>query len=148
MSMPFRKVRMVLSLLFVAACAWGQATDARNFTFTSQTVVKTNLPKLAPCLFELQGILRERFGQSAIIGGMRASGPSVIELWTDAELEGKAHYILRISARRLSIKGATQEAIQCGLKALDKILREETNHTANRQIAPRRIESVSGSDCP
>ena len=148
MSFIFRKFKMVLLLLLVAAYSYGQARDAKNFIITPQTVVKTNLPKLDSCLFKLQEILRERFGQSAIIGGRRASGNSVIELWTDAELEGKAHYILRISARRLSIKGATQEAIQCGLKALDKILREETNHTANRQIAPRRIESVSGSDCP
>ena len=50
--------------------------------------------------------------------------------------------------KKLSIRGATQKAIQYGLKTLDKILQEETNNTANKQIAPRRIENVSDSNCP
>ena len=143
-----RKFKMVLLLLLVAAYSYGQARDAKNFIITPQTVVKTNLPKLDSCLIKLQEILRERFGQSAIIGGRRASGNSVIELWTDFELEGKEHYILNISSLKLSIRGATQKAIQYGLKTLDKILQEETNNTANKQIAPRRIENVSDSNCP
>lgn len=90
MGFIFKKIKMVLPLLLVAAYVWGQATDAKNFTITPQTVIRTNLPKLSPCLFELQDILRERFGQIAIVGGMRATGNSVIELWTDVELEGEA----------------------------------------------------------
>lgn len=89
MCFTVRKINIILSLLLVVVCSWGQVTDAKNFTITPQTVVKTNLPKQAPCLFELQDILRERFGQSAIMGGLRAKGNSVIELWTDSELEGK-----------------------------------------------------------
>ena len=77
MSFIFRKFKMVLLLLLVAAYSYGQARDAKNFIITPQTVVKTNLPKLDSCLFKLQEILRERFGQSAIIGGRRASGNSV-----------------------------------------------------------------------
>lgn len=140
MSFTFRKFKMVLLLLLVAAYSYGQTANAKDFTITPQTVIRTNLPKLAPCLFELQDILRERFGQSAIVGGMRVTGNSVIELWTDFELEGEDHYILDISAKKLSIRGATQKAIQYGLEALDRILQEETNNTANKQIAPRRIE--------
>lgn len=147
MSFTIRKFKMILLLLLVATYSYGQTRDARNFTITPQTVVKTNLPKLDSCLFELQKILRERVGQSAIIGGMRASGNSVIELWTDFELEGENHYILNISAKKLSIRGATQKAIQCGLNTLDKILQEEINNTAKKQIAPRRIENVSDSNC-
>lgn len=100
MCFTVRKINIILSLLLVVVCSWGQVTDAKNFTITPQTVVKTNLPKQAPCLFELQDILRERFGQSAIMGGLRAKGNSVIELWTDSELEGKEHYILDISANK------------------------------------------------
>ncbi|WP_373176619.1 hypothetical protein [Bacteroides eggerthii] len=148
MSFTFRKFKMILLLLLVATYSYGQARDTKNFTITPQTVVKTNLPKLASCLFGLQDILKEQFGQSAIIGGMRASGNSVIELWTDFELEGEEHYILDISAKKLSIRGTTQKAIQCGLNALDKILQEETNNTANKQIAPRRIENASGCIYP
>ena len=101
MCFTVRKINIMLSLLLVVVCSWGQVTDAKNFTITPQTVVKTNLPKQAPCLFELQDILRERFGQSAIMGGLRAKGNSVIELWTDSELEGKEHYILDISANKM-----------------------------------------------
>ena len=100
MCFTVRKINIMLSLLLVVVCSWGQVTDAKNFTITPQTVVKTYLPKQAPCLFELQDILRERFGQSAIMGGLRAKGNSVIELWTDSELEGKEHYILDISANK------------------------------------------------
>ena len=142
MGFTVRKFNMILSLLLVAICSWGQTTDTKNFTITPQTVVKTNLPKLAPCLFELQDILRKRFGQSAIIGGLRARGNSVIELWTDFEIEGKEHYILDISANKLSIRGATQKAIQCGLKALDQILQKDVCNTSNKQIAPRRIDNT------
>lgn len=148
MSIIIRIFKIISLLLFVVTCAYGQTRDAKNFTITPQTVVKTNLPKLDSCLFELQGILRERVGQSVIVGGMRASGNSVIELWTDFDLKGEEHYILDISAKKLSIRGTTQKAIRCGLEALDKILREETGNTAKKKIAPRRIENVSESDCP
>ena len=58
MCFTVRKINIMLSLLLVVVCSWGQVTDAKNFTITPQTVVKTNLPKQAPCLFELQDILR------------------------------------------------------------------------------------------
>ena len=145
MGFTVRKFNMILSLLLVAICSWGQTTDTKNFTITPQTVVKTNLPKLAPCLFELQDILRKRFGQSAIIGGLRARGNSVIELWTDFEIEGKEHYILDISANKLSIRGATQEALLYGLKALDRILQSDVCNTANKRIAPVHIDAASAT---
>ena len=63
MCFTVRKINIMLSLLLVVVCSWGQVTDAKNFTITPQTVVKTNLPKQAPCLFELQDILRERFAK-------------------------------------------------------------------------------------
>ena len=77
MSFIFRKFKMVLLLLLVAAYSYGQARDAKNFIITPQTVVKTNLPKLDSCLFKLQEILRERFGQSASSEG---GGQAVIRL--------------------------------------------------------------------
>ena len=49
MGFVFKKIKMVLPLLLVAAYVWGQATDAKNFTVTPQTVIRTNLPKLSPC---------------------------------------------------------------------------------------------------
>ena len=137
MCFTVRKINIMLSLLLVVVCSWGQVTDAKNFTITQQTVVKTNLPKQAPCLFELQDILRERFGQSAIMGGLRAKGNSVIELWTDSELEGKEHYILDISANK---QIAPQHIEKC--KKLNLL---PTSHQTNRILYPGIIQLIPKS---
>ena len=137
MCFTVRKINIMLSLLLVVVCSWGQVTDAKNFTITPQTVVKTNLPKQAPCLFELQDILRERFGQSAIMGGLRAKGNSVIELWTDSELEGKEHYILDISANE---QIAPQHIEKC--KKLNLL---PTSHQTNRILYPGIIQLIPKS---
>ena len=137
MCFTVRKINIMLSLLLVVVCSWGQVTDAKNFTITPQTVVKTNLPKQAPCLFELQDILRERFGQSAIMGGLRAKGNSVIELWTDSELEGKQHYILDISANK---QIAPQHIEKC--KKLNLL---PTSHQTNRILYPGIIQLIPKS---
>ena len=137
MCFTVRKINIMLSLLLVVVCSWGQVTDAKNFTLTPQTVVKTNLPKQAPCLFELQDILRERFGQSAIMGGLRAKGNSVIELWTDSELEGKEHYILDISANK---QIAPQHIEKC--KKLNLL---PTSHQTNRILYPGIIQLIPKS---
>ena len=137
MCFTVRKINIMLSLLLVVVCSWGQVTDAKNFTITPQTVVKTNLPKQAPCLFELQDILRERFGQSAIMGGLRAKGNSVIELWTDSELEGKEHYILDISANK---QIAPQHIGKC--KKLNLL---PTSHQTNRILYPGIIQLIPKS---
>ena len=134
MCFTVRKINIILSLLLVVVCSWGQVTDAKNFTITPQTVVKTNLPKQAPCLFELQDILRERFGQSAIMGGLRAKGNSVIELWIDSELEGKEHYILDISANK---QIAPQHIEKC--KKLNLL---PTSHQTNRILYPGIIQLI------
>lgn len=137
MCFTVRKINIMLSLLLVVVCSWGQVTDAKNFTITPQTVVKTNLPKQAPCLFELQDILRERFGQSAIMGGLRAKGNSVIELWTDSKLEGKEHYILDISANK---QIAPQHIEKC--KKLNLL---PTSHQTNRILYPGIIQLIPKS---
>ena len=137
MCFTVRKINIMLSLLLVVVCSWGQVTDAKNFTITPQTVVKTNLPKQAPCLYELQDILRERFGQSAIMGGLRAKGNSVIELWTDSELEGKEHYILDISANK---QIAPQHIEKC--KKLNLL---PTSHQTNRILYPGIIQLIPKS---
>ena len=137
MCFTVRKINIMLSLLLVVVCSWGQVTDAKNFTITPQTVVKTNLPKQAPCLFELQDILRERFGQSAIMGGLRAKGNSVIELWTDSELEGKEHYILDISANK---QIAPQHIEKC--KKLNLL---PTSHQTNRILYPGIVQLIPKS---
>lgn len=155
MIFSIKKLKLVSLFLLTAACSFGQSntsallplpnhieqiTGKKNFTITSQTTVKTNLPKQAFCLFELQRILRDRVGQSAIMGGFTASGNSLIELSTDPGIQGKEHYVLDISENKISIKGATQDALFYGLKTLDQILLGDVCNTANKQIAPIRID--------
>ena len=137
MCFTVRKINIMLSLLLVVVCSWGQVTDAKNFTITPQTVVKTNLPKQAPCLFELQDILRERFGQSAIMGGLRAKGNSVIELWTDSELEEKEHYILDISANK--------QIAPHHIDRFKKLNLLPTSHQTNRILYPGIIQLIPKS---
>lgn len=38
MCFTVRKINIILSLLLVVVCSWGQVTDAKNFTITPQTV--------------------------------------------------------------------------------------------------------------
>lgn len=117
-------------------------TNKKNFILTPQTAVKTNLPKQAFCLFELQRILGERTGQVAAIGTPPTSGNSIIEIWLDPSIEGKEHYILDISEKKLSIKGSSNAALFYGLKTLDQILLGDACNTANSQIAPIRIDDA------
>ena len=150
-----KKLKLVSLFLLTTALSFGQSntsallpfpnhieqvTGKKKFTFTLQTIVKTNLPKQAFCLFELQRILENRVGQTAIMGGSTTSGNSVIELSTDPAIKGKEHYILDISENKISIKGATQDALFYGLKTLDQILLGDVCNTANKQIAPIRID--------
>ena len=155
-----RKINIMLSLLIVTTLCLcinikaevlpaphqiRQVKGVEKFVFIPQTIVKTNLPRHSPSLFELQHILRERFGHTAVMGGFRAKGKSVIELWIDSEIEDKKHFILDISAHKLSIRGATQEGLYSGLKALDRILEDDVCNTANKQIAPVHINAVSAT---
>lgn len=118
-----------------------QIVNKKNFTLTPQTAVKTNLPKQAFCLFELQRILGGRTGQRAAIG-TPATGNSVIEIWLDSSIEGKEHYILDVSEKKLSIRGNSYAALFYGLKTLDQLLLGDVCNTANGQIAPIRIDDA------
>lgn len=117
-----------------------QAAGGKNIVLTEQTAVKTNLPKQAFCLFELQRILDRRIGQTARIGVSPTAGNSIVELWLDDSIKGKEHYILDVSEKKLSIKGSSQEALFYGLKTLDQLLLGDVCHTAKAEIAPIRID--------
>lgn len=150
-----KKLKLTSLLLLAASLSFGQSNTSaliplpnhieqvegqKNFSISSRTTVKTNLPKQAFCLFELQRILIARTGQRANIGSYNAGDKSVIELVTDPTLQGKEHYILDISENKLTIRGASQEAIFYGLKTLDQLLLGDVCNTAAGQIAPIRID--------
>lgn len=150
-----KKLKITSLLLLAATLSFGQSntsallplpnrieqmTGKKNFVLTPRTTVKTNLPKQAFCLFELQRILGERTGQVADIGAPSTSGNSVIEIELDPSIKGKEHYMLDISEKKLSIKGSSHAALFYGLKTLDQILLGDVCNTANNQIAPIRID--------
>ena len=150
-----KKLKITSLLLLAATLSFGQGnisallplpnqieqmTGKKNFVLTPRTTVKTNLPKQAFCLFELQRILGERTGQVADIGTPSTSGNSVIEIELDPSIKGKEHYTLDISEKKLSIKGSSHAALFYGLKTLDQILLGDVCNTANNQIAPIRID--------
>lgn len=117
-----------------------QRTGEKNFTLTTGTVVKTNLPEQAFCLTELQRILEKRTGQKVSVGLPSANGNTVIEIMLDPSVKGKEHYLLDVSEKCLSLKGNTQTALFYALKTLDQLLLGDACHTANGQIAPIRID--------
>lgn len=117
-----------------------QKTGEKNFTLTTGTVVKTNLPEQAFCLAELQRILEKRTGQKVSVGLPSANGNTVIEIMLDPSVKGKEHYLLDVSEKCLSLKGNTQTALFYALKTLDQLLLGDACHTANGQIAPIRID--------
>lgn len=116
-----------------------QSVEKKMFVVDQKTAIKTNLPEQAFCLTELQHILKERMGQT-IETAPSNDGKSVIELWIDPTLKGKEHYTIDVSKNKLSIKGATQEAIFYGLKTLDQLLLGDICNTSKNQIAPVRID--------
>ena len=117
-----------------------QMTGKKNFAITPKTIVKTNLPEQAFCLAELQRILSERLDWDIPIKKLQSNAKSVIELCTDPTMKGEEHYTIEVSENKLSIKGNTQKALFYGLKTLDQILLGDVCNTANRQIAPIRID--------
>ena len=98
-----KKLKITSLLLLAATLSFGQSntsallplpnrieqmTGKKNFVLTPRTTIKTNLPKQAFCLFELQRILGERTGQVADIGAPSTSGNSVIEIELDPSIKG------------------------------------------------------------
>lgn len=117
-----------------------QMAGEKNFAVTPETVLRTNLPEQAFCLAELQRILSERLDWDASIVNPQSDGSSVIELCTDPAMKGEEHYMIEVSENKLSIKGSTQKALFYGLKTLDQLLLGDVCNTANRQVAPIRID--------
>lgn len=149
------KSKLFFLFLLTAALSFGQSNTSallplpnhieqmageKNFAVTPETVLRTNLPEQAFCLAELQRILSERLDWDASIVNPQSNGSSVIELCTDPAMKGEEHYMIEVSENKLSIKGSTQKALFYGLKTLDQLLLGDVCNTANKQVAPIRID--------
>ena len=123
-----------------------QIESKKDFIISGKTTIQTNLPEDA----ELKDILRQRTGKTPTLSSS-GSGSSVIRLILDPSVKGDGHYLLSVSEKTVSIKGATQGSILYGLMTLDQILLGDVCRTLSGKIAPIEIDDqekilVSGTN--
>ena len=150
-----KKYKFITCMLLLAGCLSAQnnmsallpmpnqvkQTDSKkDFVISDKTVIQTNLPEDAFCIAELKKIVRERTGKTPVLSSSSGSSNSVIRLMLDPSVEGDEHYLLSVSERTVSIKGATQGAILYGLMTLDQILLGDACRTLSGKIAPVEID--------
>ena len=116
-----------------------QIESKKDFIISGKTTIQTNLPEDAFCIAELKDILRQRTGKTPTLSSSR-SGSSVIRLILDPSVKGDGHYLLSVSEKTVSIKGATQGSILYGLMTLDQILLGDVCRTLSGKIAPIEID--------
>ena len=110
-----------------------QIESKKDFIISGKTTIQTNLPEDAFCIAELKDILTPTLSSSG-------SGSSVIRLILDPSVKGDGHYLLSVSEKTVSIKGATQGSILYGLMTLDQILLGDVCRTLSGKIAPIEID--------
>ena len=116
-----------------------QIESKKDFIISGKTTIQTNLPEDAFCIAELKDILRQRTGKTPTLSSS-GSGSSVIRLILDPSAKGDGHYLLSVSEKTVSIKGATQGSILYGLMTLDQILLGDVCRTLSGKIAPIEID--------
>ena len=116
-----------------------QIESKKDFIISGKTTIQTNLPEDAFCIAELKDILRQRTGKTPTLSSS-GSGSSVIRLILDPSVKGDGHYLLSVSEKTVSIKGATQGSILYGLMTLDQILLGDVCRTLSGKIAPIEID--------
>ena len=116
-----------------------QIESKKDFIISGKTTIQTNLPEDAFCIAELKDILRQRTGKTPTLFSS-GSGSSVIRLILDPSVKGDGHYLLSVSEKTVSIKGATQGSILYGLMTLDQILLGDVCRTLSGKIAPIEID--------
>ena len=92
-----------------------QIESKKDFIISGKTTIQTNLPEDAFCIAELKDILRQRTGKTPTLSSS-GSGSSVIRLILDPSVKGDGHYLLSVSEKTVSIKGATQGSILYGVR--------------------------------
>ena len=116
-----------------------QIESKKDFIISGKTTIQTNLPEDAFCIAELKDILRQRTGKTPTLSSS-GSGSSVIRLILDPSAKGDGHYLLSVSEKTVSIKGATQGSILYGLMTLDQILLGDVCRTLSGKNAPIEID--------
>lgn len=96
-------------------------TGQPPFVLTEKTVIQSDLPESSFCVSELRRILCDRTGFTPALSSLSNDKPG-IRLILDTSMLGNEHYILSVSDRSITIKGATSGAILYGIMTLDQIL--------------------------
>jgi len=115
-----------------------QIESKKDFIISGKTTIQTNLPEDAFCIAELKDILRQRTGKTPTLSSS-GSGSSVIRLILDPSAKGDGHYLLSVSEKTVSIKGALG-SILYRLMTLNQILLGDVCRTLSGKIAPIEID--------
>lgn len=110
-----------------------------DFTLTGETVIRSNLPQTSFCISELKEIIYKRTGFTPALSS-HGNGKPEIEILLDTTIQGNEHYLLSVSDRSISIKGATNGAILYGIMTLDQLLMGDGCRSRSGKIAPIEID--------
>ncbi len=97
-----------------------QCAKGTTLQLNGKTAIKTRLPEESFTLQELRRILQQRLQLTPPTDNSRKS--NTIEIDIDTTLQGREHYTLKVDRKGITIKGATEGALFCGLQTLDQIL--------------------------
>lgn len=75
------------------------------FRLTAETAIVTQLPADEFCVKELQRLLNEQMQRDVPVAQGRKHPASVVELVLDASVEGKEHYILEVTKKKIEYQG-------------------------------------------
>ncbi len=112
------------------------------FRLTAETAIVTQLPADEFCVKELQRLLNEQMQRDVPVAQGRKHSASVVELVLDASVEGKEHYILEVTKKKLSIKASTKAGLYYGVKTLEQILLGDVCRTEKGEVAALRVDDA------
>ena len=140
----------VCALLSIASAAAQSATDAlipipNKLTISEKakpfdlkkrnTIAYRNLPEESFAARELARIIEERTGVK-----LTNSKKGCIALCIDTTMQGKEHYSIDITSKKITIKGATEEALLQATRTIDQILLGDQTNSSNGRIATLTID--------
>ena len=112
------------------------------FRVDARTLIATNLPEGDFCVTQLQKVFRERMGISVPVACGKKVSAGVVELMLDAAVEGKEHYILEVTKKKLTIKASTKAGLYYGVKTLEQVLLGDVCRTEKGEIAALCIDDA------
>ncbi len=114
--------------------------NGKNFKIDEVKIVTENLDRNSFCVKELKRILKEHTNIEPAYSNSKRG--SIIEMTLDSAIQGKEHYTIEVTHKKISIKGSDKGAIFYALQTLNQILVGDKTNTQNREIAPISIDDA------